>query len=86
MHKPRDLTTAFGLARLQEEEVKLRSRGQKYQTWGTNSSGYSKLTTTSNTPRLPAPPPPETRNTTSTYNNFNRKPSILIKQLTPAQM
>jgi hypothetical protein len=27
MLKPRDLTTTFGLARLQEEEVKLRSRG-----------------------------------------------------------
>jgi len=30
MLKPKDLTTAFGLSRLQEEEVKMRSRGHMY--------------------------------------------------------
>jgi len=46
MLKPKDLTTAFGLARLQEEEVKLRSKGYKYSAWGTNSQGYTKLAST----------------------------------------
>lgn len=64
----------------------MRGKGQKYQTWGTKSTAYTKLPTPSNPPRLPAPPPLETRNTTPAYTNFNRKPSIPIKRLTPAKM
>lgn len=77
MLKPEELTTAFRLAKLKEEEVKLKSRGQKYQAWGTDSTGFTKLSITSNMPRLHAPPPLETQNTTSTYTNLTRKPASL---------
>jgi hypothetical protein len=87
MMKPTALTTTFGLAKLQEEEVKLRSRGQKYQSWVSNSQGYTKLAAPPNPSRIIAPNQPENRNTTPPYNtNFNRRPSIPIKRLTPAQM
>jgi hypothetical protein len=56
MLKPKDLTTAFGLARLQEEEVRLRSTGHKYPTWGTSSQGYTKLASNHNPPRITATP------------------------------
>jgi translation elongation factor EF-1beta len=88
--KPKDLTIAFGLARLQEE-VKMRSRGHTYQTWVTNSQEYTKLATAPD----PVDPPlitasnlvPETRNTNHSYpTNFNKRPSIPIKILIPAQM
>jgi hypothetical protein len=73
MLKPTTLTTAFGLDKLQEKEVKLRSRGHKYQSWVTNSQGYTKLSTAPTPPHLTAPMPPETRNTNPLYNtNFNR--------------
>jgi len=63
MLKPKDLTTAFGLARLQEEEVKLRSRGHKYPTWGTSSHGYTKQASNHNPPRITVTPQPENCNT-----------------------
>jgi len=85
--KPKDLTTAFGLARLQEEEVKLRSRGHKYQAWVTNSQGYTKLASTPNPPRITAPNQLENRSNNPPYpTNFNQRPNIPIKRLTPAQM
>jgi len=87
MLKPITLSSAFGLAKLQEEEVRLRGRGHKYQSWVTNSQGYTKLSAAPTPPRLTIPTPPETRNTNPPYNpNFNRRPSIPIKRLTPAQM
>jgi hypothetical protein len=87
MLKPKNLTTAFGLARLQEEKVRLRSRGHKYPTWGTRSQGYTKLASNHNPPRITATPQPETRNTNPPFvPNFNRRSSIPIKRLTPAQM
>jgi hypothetical protein len=85
MMKPTALTTTFGLAKLQEEKVKLRSRGQKYQSWVSNSQRYTKLAAPPNPPRIIAPNQPENRNTNPPYNtNFNRRPSIPIKRLTPA--
>jgi len=87
MLKSTTLSSAFGLAKLQEEEVRLRGRGHKYQSWVTNSQGYTKLSAAPTPPRLTIPTPPETRNTNPPYNpNFNRRPSIPIKRLTPAQM
>jgi len=91
MLKPKDLTTAFGLARLQEEEVKIRSRGHTYQAWVTDSQGYTKLPTALDPPDAPlitAPIlVPETQNNNPPYpTNFNKKPSIPIKRLTSAQM
>jgi len=87
MLKPTTLSSAFERAKLQEEEVGLRSRGHKYQSWVTNSHGYTKLSAAPIPPHLTAPTPLETRNTNPPYNpNFNRRPSIPIKRLTPAQM
>jgi hypothetical protein len=91
MLKPKDLTTAFGLARLQEEEVKMRSRGHKYQAWVTDSQEYTKLATASDPPDQPLITAPnlahETRNANPSYpTNFNKRPSIPINRLTPAQM
>jgi hypothetical protein len=87
MLKPKYLTTTFGLAKLQEEEVKLRSRGNKYQVWGTGSQNYTKMATTSNIPRITAPNQPDNRSLTPSYpSNLNQRSSIPIKRLTPAQM
>lgn len=55
MLKPNALTTTFGLTRLQEEEVSRRSRGQGYQSWLSNSQGYTKLATGPNPPRITVP-------------------------------
>jgi hypothetical protein len=85
MLKPKDLTTAFGLARLQEEEVKLRSKGYKYSAWGTNSQGYTNLASTPNPPRITTPSQSNTSSLTPSYNP-KRRTSIPIKRLTPAQM
>jgi hypothetical protein len=50
MLKPNALTTTFGLARLQEEEVNQRSRGYKNQSWLPNSQNYTKLAPSPNIP------------------------------------
>jgi hypothetical protein len=66
MLKPRNLTTAFGLARLQEEEVKLRGKSQKYTPWAPGSQNYSKLLSTSTQPRIT--PTCDNRSFTSAFN------------------
>jgi hypothetical protein len=52
MLKPNCLSAAFGLARLQEEEVLRRNRHQKVNTWSSNSNYQTHKSTYS---RLPAP-------------------------------
>jgi hypothetical protein len=84
MLKPKDLTTAFGLARLQEEEVKLRGRSQKYTTWASGSQSYPKLSSTSTLPRI-TPPTSDNRSLTPSYNsNLTCKPSISLHPLAGA--
>jgi len=93
MLKPTSLPAAFGLARLQEQEVCRRNRSPKPQDWPSNSS-Y---------PRLPPAPnitepstnhelasnlyPNPSRNTNFPYpNSLNQKSNLPIRRISPSQM
>ncbi|XP_042963178.1 uncharacterized protein LOC122297221 [Carya illinoinensis] len=89
MVKPNTISAAFGLSKLQEEEVTRRNKGMTSK----NHSQY--IPTNSYIPKLPAPtplmrlppPPPRPKNRTfpTTYNQTKR-PTIPIKRVTPTQM
>jgi hypothetical protein len=94
MLKPETLPKAFGLARLQEQEINRRNRNPKNQNWPSNTS-YSRLPT----PIYPSKPihnqpssnpSPNTflnRNTAHPYpNNQTKKPTLPIKRISPSQM
>lgn len=87
MFKPSTLSAAFGLARLQEEEVlrRVRSNPNKFQTY--------QNTNLNNQPRLPAPAPimrlpahPTRPNPQPQTFNNPRKTSFPIKRVSPTQM
>lgn len=94
MLKPNSLPATFGLARLQEEEVTRRNRNYKGNHWSPSPSTYQANRQTY--PRLAPPPephqlptpnrPPDTRNTNPTYaNNFNTRPTIPMRRISPTQ-
>ncbi|KAF5463169.1 hypothetical protein F2P56_019105 [Juglans regia] len=89
MFKPNTISAAFGLAKLQEEEVARRSRTAP------NRTQNPFLPTHNNLPKIPPAPPvfrlpapttrPENRIPQAPYNP-NRKPMMPIKRITPIQM
>ncbi|KAG2678939.1 hypothetical protein I3760_11G027300 [Carya illinoinensis] len=91
MFKPNNLHAAFGLVKLQEEEV-IR-RNPPY-----NPRNHSPIPNTSQTPKLPpttpilrlSPPPPRKNNLYQNNNprfpNNNRRPAIPIQRISPGQM
>lgn len=95
MLKPTTLPTAFGLARLQAEEVLRRNCTYRNNSWSSSSTNYQatqqfypRLTPPPNVPRLPAPNnPSQNQNTNPTYPNpYNRRPNLPIRRVTPNQM
>ncbi|KAF5475861.1 hypothetical protein F2P56_007623 [Juglans regia] len=89
MLKPDTISVAFGLAKLQEEEVTRRNKGMPNRNQNQNLTNHPYIPKIPGPPpilRLPPPPPrPENRILINTYNP-NRRPTIPIKRITPAQM
>ncbi|XP_042946134.1 uncharacterized protein LOC122279514 [Carya illinoinensis] len=92
MFKPNTLHAAFGLAKLQEEEVIRRNSPYKprnnFPTYTTNQT--PKLAPSAPLLRLPPPPPPKNnnsyQNTNPRFPKNNRRPTILIQIISPSQM
>lgn len=93
MFKPMSLPAAFGLARLQEQEVCRRNQSPKPQDWPSIAS-YPRLPPA---PNIPEPStnhqlannlyPNPSRNTNFPYpNNLNQKLNWPIRRITPSQM
>ncbi|KAG7944239.1 hypothetical protein I3843_15G089300 [Carya illinoinensis] len=89
MLKPNTVSTAFDLAKLQEEEIARRNKGVPNRTQNqipTTHPYIPKLLAPPPILRLPPPPPRlENRNRPNTYNP-NRKSTIPIKRIITAQM
>lgn len=94
MLRPTTLPNAFGLARLQEQEIYRRNRITKPQTFGSNPS-YPKATPSpySTKPNnyqptsTPQSQPYPNRNTSYPYtNNPTRKPTMPVRRISPSQM
>jgi hypothetical protein len=102
MLKPNCLSAAFGLARLQEEEVLRRDHNQQVNTWSSNSNYQINQPSYS---RLPAPnfyakpvpipipldshspqPNPAIQPSNNNQNTYNRKPNIPVRRISPTQM
>ncbi|KAF5445037.1 hypothetical protein F2P56_034120 [Juglans regia] len=88
MLKPNTISTAFGLAKLQGEEVARRKGGTSRNQSPTQTTFpyMPKLPAPAPLMRLPSPPPrPENRNNPTTYNP-NQKPTFPIKRISHSQM
>jgi hypothetical protein len=94
MLMPTTLTLAFGLARLQEEEVTRRSRNYRNpqplnsSPYIANRNTYPRLATTTPLPRLSTPIPyqePKPVNNPNSNNHFRRS-NFPIRRISPTQM